>query len=294
MLFLLRAAFLAILYVGAMAATEADLARFGGELDSYVLDLEDRNFYTYVNAQKASGLPFLVKFYAPWCKHCQDLEPIYEQVGRNLFQEALVARVDCTNNKKTCQTFDIQEYPTVMLFDGDELFVYKGSRTVDSIVQYVTNKQRDGKRSIPKEGSKPPPKQSTSPKLAIELWIKSVVEPVLALFGRYKAAASVGMVVIVFLFGFISGRLSSPSGDEIIADLMAREPSVRRYIEEAHARKVAKDQSACCEHEASEDADHLTEDQHEEREEELIQKGLDAPSLKKRNQVLTKKKKCDK
>ena len=37
---------------------------------------------TWGSFHKSRGQGYvMVKFYAPWCTHCQDLEPIYEELG---------------------------------------------------------------------------------------------------------------------------------------------------------------------------------------------------------------------
>merc|ERR1719221_298171 len=76
-------------------------------LPSVAGDKENIVKLTKYNFQKnvQSGAWF-VKFYAPWCTHCQRLAPIWEKLAdRMATQESPVkiAEVDCTSSKEICE-----------------------------------------------------------------------------------------------------------------------------------------------------------------------------------------------
>lgn len=50
-------------------------------------------------AVEQSGRPHFVKFYAPWCPHCQNLAPIWEQMAKELKGQIDVAEVNCDVHK---------------------------------------------------------------------------------------------------------------------------------------------------------------------------------------------------
>jgi len=93
----------------------------------------------------------LVEFYAPWCGHCKQLAPIYDQLGANLKEkpEFVVAKMDSTVNE--LEDIKIQSFPTIKLFpkDTDQVIDYNGERTLDALTKFL--------ESHGKEGNAPPP-----------------------------------------------------------------------------------------------------------------------------------------
>ena len=71
-----------------------------------------------------SRKPWFVKYYAPWCGHCQALAPIWDEFN-DLYQDQVnVARVDCTSQLglPLCQEMEVRGYPTLVYYAGlDEL-----------------------------------------------------------------------------------------------------------------------------------------------------------------------------
>ncbi len=55
----------------------------------------------------------LVEFYAPWCGHCKQLVPIYEQLAKNFADrpEFVIAKMDSTLNE--VENVKIQSFPTI-------------------------------------------------------------------------------------------------------------------------------------------------------------------------------------
>lgn len=100
-----------------------------------LVELTEENFAKHVS----SGNHF-VKFYAPWCSHCQRLAPTWEQLAKTLQNEEAVtiAKIDCTVYRPICQDFEVKGYPTLLwIEDGKKIEKYSGSRGHDELQAYV-------------------------------------------------------------------------------------------------------------------------------------------------------------
>ena len=65
----------------------------------------------------------LAEFFAPWCGHCKELAPVYEQVAGRLLDddeaEMDVVTVDATVDTTLAKEFfDVSKYPTIVLLKG--------------------------------------------------------------------------------------------------------------------------------------------------------------------------------
>ncbi|XP_028918956.1 protein disulfide-isomerase A4 isoform X2 [Ornithorhynchus anatinus] len=57
----------------------------------------------------------LIEFYAPWCGHCKQLEPVYAELGKKYrHQKSLViAKMDATANDATSDRYKVEGFPTI-------------------------------------------------------------------------------------------------------------------------------------------------------------------------------------
>ena len=100
----------------------------------------------------------LVKFYAPWCGHCKQLAPIWEELSANMDNEQssegiILAEVDCTKDKDVCQRFHIAVYPTLLYFADRKMFRYSLDRDLPSFTDFVLKGYRE---ESPEEIPAPP------------------------------------------------------------------------------------------------------------------------------------------
>jgi protein disulfide-isomerase A6 len=109
---------------------------------SSVLDLIPSNFDDVV---LKSNKPALVEFFAPWCGHCKNLAPVYEELaGKFSFasDKVSIGKVDADEHKALGKRFGVQGFPTLKWFDGksDTPEDYKGGRDLESLSKWITEK----------------------------------------------------------------------------------------------------------------------------------------------------------
>ena len=89
-----------------------------------------------------------LRFYAPWCGHCQKLAPAYEKAAKSLKGLAKIASVNCDEalNKPLCERFQIQGFPTLKIVRPSKkagrptVEDYQGARSAKAIVDAVVEK----------------------------------------------------------------------------------------------------------------------------------------------------------
>ncbi len=105
---------------------------------SDVVILDSKNFEHLTQASTGSTTgDWLVKFYAPWCGHCKSLEPIYDDVAKQLKGEVNVAKIDVTANRDLGTRFEIKGFPTIKFFSKGNLYTFKGRRSAQELIEFV-------------------------------------------------------------------------------------------------------------------------------------------------------------
>lgn len=79
---------------------------------------------------------WFVKFYAPWCGHCQALAPTWEQLAKEMKGKLNVGEVNCDLESRLCKDARVKGYPTIHFFRGGERVEYDGLRGLGDLIAY--------------------------------------------------------------------------------------------------------------------------------------------------------------
>lgn len=81
--------------------------------------------------------PWFIKFYAPWCHHCQALAPNWQQMAREMQGRLNIGEVNCDVESRLCKEVKIKGYPTIHFFRSGERVEYTGLRGLGDLVSYA-------------------------------------------------------------------------------------------------------------------------------------------------------------
>ncbi|GIY71184.1 thioredoxin domain-containing protein 5 homolog [Caerostris extrusa] len=117
-----------------------------------------------------NGMHF-VKFFAPWCGHCQKMAHAWEELAENFQYDksVTISKIDCTENKKTCDEFEVKGYPTLLwIINGKKVEKYQGARNLDGFKQFITEMKTAHKNKLDNEEGRIADSKE-SPNLVVEL-----------------------------------------------------------------------------------------------------------------------------
>jgi len=109
----------------------------GKKAGSNVVELTDVNFNALV---MESADHWLVEFYAPWCGHCKNLAPEWEEAANKLRGSVKLGAVDATVHTQLAGKYGIKGFPTIKLFSAGKKGKakdYSGPREAQGIVDYA-------------------------------------------------------------------------------------------------------------------------------------------------------------
>ena len=109
--------------------------------DEGVLVLTEDNFQEAIDSNEF----ILVEFYAPWCGHCKQLTPIWDELGEKYkdHETIVIAKMDSTANE--LEEVKVQGFPTIKLFKKgtNEIVDYNGDRTVAGFSKFLESPAKD-------------------------------------------------------------------------------------------------------------------------------------------------------
>lgn len=117
---------------------------------SNVVELTPENFDQVVDGSKN----VLVEFFAPWCGHCKNLAPTYEEVADAFIHaknNLVIAKVDADNHKSLGSKFGVKGFPTLKWFPKGSTSPedYNAGRDLDSFKKFIQDRAGIAGKSVP-------------------------------------------------------------------------------------------------------------------------------------------------
>ncbi|MCD6429630.1 MAG: thioredoxin TrxC [Deltaproteobacteria bacterium] len=104
-------------------------------LTGQVVDLTVATFDTFINKNE---LPVVVNFWASWCGHCRNFQPVFEEAGAKLQYLACLTRVESEEEPALTRRFAIKGMPTHILFRaGREVARQSGAMPLAAFMQWL-------------------------------------------------------------------------------------------------------------------------------------------------------------
>ena len=93
--------------------------------------LNDENFEFEIS--KATGA-VLVDFWAEWCGPCKQMNPVLEQLAKDLDGQVTIAKVNVDESPALSQKFGVQSIPTFLVIKNGEVVERKsGVASIDAL-----------------------------------------------------------------------------------------------------------------------------------------------------------------
>lgn len=106
-------------------------------INAQVSQLTVENFHVVESSVNTPEGAWMIMFYAPWCKHSKRLDPTLEDVSIILQGEVQVGKVDVTRNKKLGAKFEIDGFPTVLVYHFGRAYTFKGRRSSEELIAFA-------------------------------------------------------------------------------------------------------------------------------------------------------------
>lgn len=109
-------------------------AVIGAARGSKVVQLTQGTFSKKVLNSKDT---WIVAFTAPWCGHCQRLQPEFDSASVSADGQIKFGQVDATAEQSLASEYNVKGYPTIKIFRNGDVSDYELGRTESDFVQFA-------------------------------------------------------------------------------------------------------------------------------------------------------------
>lgn len=93
----------------------------------------------------------LVDFWAEWCGPCQMMLPVLEEVAKEIWDKATIAKVNVDESPELAQSFRVMSIPTlIILKDGELVEQFVWVKPKEELVEAINKFLGDSAEELPK------------------------------------------------------------------------------------------------------------------------------------------------
>jgi len=117
---------------------------YDGEEAKDVVKLGGANFKATVGRAARGNTVIILEFYSPGCGHCRNLAPTLATLATSLRGIVTVGVVNCETQRRVCESYDVNSYPTIKILHaggaGDYHGPHLGGALRAAAVRYVVSR----------------------------------------------------------------------------------------------------------------------------------------------------------
>jgi thioredoxin-like negative regulator of GroEL len=103
-------------------------------ISAIITDLTVKTFSTVYTT------PTLVLFYAPWCIHCKQFMPVYQEFANQCSEKGLSIQftmINCEEHIGVLNAVNIKGFPTLTLLSNGKEIIFNGRRTIEELSDWI-------------------------------------------------------------------------------------------------------------------------------------------------------------
>jgi len=83
--------------------------------------------------------PWFIMFHSPSCGHCKKFKPTWKDFNVKHNDTVNVGMIDCKGDTtaELCKKMSVRGYPTLLFFEGDMQYSFKGDRSLEKLGEFV-------------------------------------------------------------------------------------------------------------------------------------------------------------
>lgn len=102
-----------------------------------------------------NGKDTFLEFYAPWCSHCREVKPVFDELGAKMIDEDVeIVKFDGVNNEVPV-VFQLQGYPSFFWLPKDSKnnpILYVGRKTLNDFIEYIAKHATNELKNFDRNG----------------------------------------------------------------------------------------------------------------------------------------------